>query len=292
VQEPGAQRKPPPSMKLQEVLSSSPSDAFFEHLLHSYIASGVSGVQPKVLVPVANRVTLPQPTLIVKAAGATPFLTQNEFLCMDAAKRAGLTVPECHLSADGGLFVMKRFDRPEGALPLGFEDMVVVMGKRAAAKYEGSYENIAKAVRIYCGENTSESLHRLFGYVAISVMVRNGDAHLKNFGLVYEHPHQQTSVRLAPLYDVVTTAAYPALPGTRILDKTLALKLGRDRRYPARDALLRFGREVCLVQRPEQVIERIAQGMREAWQEHQGLFSAEMAQRIRAQWDEGLATVG
>jgi serine/threonine-protein kinase HipA len=37
-------------------------------------------------------------------------------------------------------------------------------------------------------------------------MVRNGDAHLKNFGVLYDYPG--ALVRLAPVYDIVTTTAY------------------------------------------------------------------------------------
>ncbi|RYF17831.1 MAG: type II toxin-antitoxin system HipA family toxin [Comamonadaceae bacterium] len=291
--EPGAASAAQPAMSLDEILRSTPSDKLFDHLLRTYIASGVSGIQPKVLVPEASRITVPQPTLIVKASGATPFLTQNEFVCMEAGRKAGIRVPEFSLSSDGGLFVTKRFDRVQdgdGLRSLGFEDMVVVMGKTTARKYEGSYENIAKAIRLYGGTNAGESLHRLFEYLALSVMVRNGDAHLKNFGVLYEYPARSESVTLAPLYDVVTTTAYDVAPGAAIADKTLALKLGTDRRFPRRDALLRFGREVCHVSRPDRVVERIAEGMRAAWREHQGLFTSHFAARMHAEWEEGLRT--
>jgi serine/threonine protein kinase HipA of HipAB toxin-antitoxin module len=42
---------------------------------------------------------------------------------------------------------------------------------------------------------TDSDLRRLFEYVAFTVMVRNGDGHLKNFGLLYEHPGERRSVR-------------------------------------------------------------------------------------------------
>jgi serine/threonine-protein kinase HipA len=105
--------------------------------------------------------------LIVKSGGPQyPDLAVNEFLCMSAARHAGLAVPEFWLSNDRQLFVMKRFDlTPDGAR-LGFEDMTVLMGKPADAygryKYEGSYENIARALHLYCGAETPQSLNRLF----------------------------------------------------------------------------------------------------------------------------------
>jgi serine/threonine-protein kinase HipA len=274
-----------PGMTLDELLKAKPSDKLFEYLLNTYLASGISGVQPKVLVP--DRVTMPQPNLIVKAQGTTPFLTQNEFICMEAAKRAGLEVPEFWLSDDGGLFIMKRFDRTVDGAALGFEDMAVLMGKRTQDKYQGRYENIAKVISAYCGENTSESLLRYFEYVVLSVMVGNGDAHLKNFGITYQHPSANDTVRLSPLYDVVSTTVYPSIPGTSIVDRTLALRLGRDRRYPSRDTLLRFGKEVCHVMKPEAAIARIAEGMHKAWQDHSGLLSQEFAAQMKQQWEQG-----
>jgi len=48
----------------------------------------------------------------------------------------------------------------------------------------------------------------LFRRIVLCWMLRNGDAHLKNFGLLYS---SAADVRLAPLYDVVTTTAYAAL---------------------------------------------------------------------------------
>lgn len=105
---------------------------------------------------------------------------------------------------------MERFDLVE-VTQLGFEDMAVLMGKtdRHDEKYQSSYEALAKAVTLYCGdEHRMDSLRRLFDYVGLSVMVRNGDAHLKNFGVLYDHPAARTTARLAPLYDVVTTSAY------------------------------------------------------------------------------------
>ena len=283
---------------LKDLLSSGHSEDLFRDLLDAYAAtSGVSGVQPKVLVPMAERMTVPQSELIVKSAGTYEFLTQNEFLCMDAARRAKIDVPGFHLSADGGLFIMERFDRvarPSAAgeaanlHSLGFEDMVVVMNKRPSGKYEGSYENIAKAIRIYCPVTASESLRALFEYLVLSIMVRNGDAHLKNFGLLYDTPSQGDTVRLAPLYDVVTTAAYDFLPGSGVTDNTMALKLGGDRRYPSRETLIRFGKEKCLVADAEKVIDRVAQAVEDSWKANRSMLGDSFAQKVRKAWDDGL----
>lgn len=63
-------------------------------------------------------------------------------------------------------------------------------------------------------------------------MVRNGDAHLKNFGLLYEDPFSVTRPVLAPVFDVVTTTVYPhtSQRGATLVDRTLALKLAKEKR--------------------------------------------------------------
>ncbi len=117
-----------------------------------------------------------------------------------------------------------------------------------------------------------KELQRFFEYVAFAVMVRNGDGHLKNFGLLYEHPAAVDSIRLAPLYDVVTTSVYGSTSlrtGITKYDRTLALNLAKSKNYPDRATLLDFGARVCAVTHPERVLERIADAMTAALSEHQ-----------------------
>ncbi len=299
---------------LKTLLRSGASEELFEFLVDVYLRSGISGFQPKIMLPdadalddadirefgdtshpIAEKVTAITPDLIVKAAGEDyPDLAQNEFLCMDAAKIAGIEVPDFWLSEDGSLFVMRRFDlHGPDKWQLGFEDMATMTLRSADRKYEGSYEQLAKLIGLYCGENRIESLARLFEYVALSVAVRNGDAHLKNFGLVYAHP-QSGAPRLSPLYDVVTTSVYPIRDpqsGRTLTDRTMALKLNKARTYPTRKELVEFGRNVCLVQRPEDVLERIGSAMRQSLNTHRDRIVPELFGKISEEWDNGLMSI-
>lgn len=299
--EPGAEwQDAPASIGLKQLLREASSHDLFAFLIDTYFQSGISGVQPKVMMPDADktdsgRLTIVQPDLIVKAAGMEyESLTQNEFLCMDAARRAGLTVPDFWLSDDGALFVMHRFDlAPER---LGFEDLSVLMGKprdkQGHYKYTESYEAIARVIAHYSGTQAPTNLQAFFQYLTLSVMVRNGDAHLKNFGMLYAHPHAAER-RLAPLYDVVTTSVYPHVnlrTGETRYDRTMALKFfsgAKHRNYPSREDLLRFGATVCLVRKPEQVIDRIASAMSDAWQAHRNRLQGQFATAFAAEWDAG-----
>ncbi|MFX6420794.1 HipA domain-containing protein, partial [Acinetobacter baumannii] len=79
-------------------------------------------------------------------------------------------------------------------------------------------------VRLFCAsEQVQASLAQLFAMVSLSCIVGNGDAHLKNFGLLYSDPTQRDA-RLAPAYDIVNTTAY-------IPEDVLALELAGNKSF-------------------------------------------------------------
>ncbi|CAG9220697.1 Serine/threonine-protein kinase HipA [Paraburkholderia tropica] len=261
--------------QLDELLSS-PSGRLFERLIDRYaLGSGISGVQPKALVPLASEspaqkpplehTTLPLKTVIVKAEGEDfPGLARNEFFCMSVAQEAGLETPDFWLSSDGRLFVMSRFDRLPDGTPLGFEDMSVLTGK---AKYEGSYEMIAKAVDIYTrGEPLQQ--RRLFERVALSCLLRDGDAHMKNIGILYADP--TGARRLAPVFDVVCTDVYPDLDGR------IALNLHKSKTFPVPAELVAYAKRLGL--RATEA-ERIMTRLREAYTRVADRFEADARYR-------------
>lgn len=197
------------SESLEELLTYPDTVELFHDLLNRYsLRSGVSGVQPKVLLLAEERGTATVGQFIVKSWGSEfPQLAANEFFCMTAAKRAGLPVPEFHLAENGGLFVMKRFDVDDAGNPLGFEDMCVLQALGADRKYQSTYERIARSIGDFISPEWKQSAReQFFATLALSIMVRNGDAHLKNFGVLYKAPGEP--VRFAPTYDIVTTTAY------------------------------------------------------------------------------------
>lgn len=192
-------------------LVQSSNTALFEELVERYaLRSGVSGVQPKVLVPArgAEHATLKTSGFIVKSWGDDyPQLAANEYFCMSVARLAGLPVPDFELSLDGRLFIMKRFDRSTESTWLGFEDACVLQGVGPNQKYTGSYERLAKTLDTFvCVAARPNARRQLFLSLLVSWAVRNGDAHLKNFGIVYEEPFGDR--RLAPAYDIVSTTPY------------------------------------------------------------------------------------
>jgi serine/threonine-protein kinase HipA len=296
---------PPPAPPVpRETLMRSAASKVFEQLVDAYLGQsiGVAGVQPKLMLP--SRASIPVPDLIVKTAGADfPGLAANEYLCLSAAKAAGLQVPVFALNDDASMLLIDRFDLKDNSQRLGFEDIAALMGLRvhdrlSNRKYQGSYEDVAEVVRLMGGRHVKDNLARLYEQIVLSVMVRNGDAHLKNFGLLYDNPAHPW---LSPLFDVVTTTIYriERPGGFQDVDRTMALKLrrgkhGAGRAYPTTEELVAFGHECCGVREPMEVIHRIAEGMRDT------LVAAASDQRIcrelwalmREQWFIGVVHAG
>lgn len=264
--------------------------ALFRELVDAWLStgSGLSGVQPKILV--AERATLPIPNLLVKTAGDDyPHLAANEFLCLEAARRAGIETPAHDLSDDGSLLVLDRFDL-RGSGRLGFEDLAALLDLRVGGalsdrKYKGSYEAVARLLTLFCTA-PSEALAGFFDQLALSVLVQNGDAHLKNFGVLYDG----SRCWLSPLFDVVTTTLYSyERAGLWVTDQTMALKLNGTRRYPLHDELVAFGRAHCGVDEPARRLEAIRDAMADTLRAAASDERVPRAflKRLRAVWDGG-----
>ncbi len=194
---------------LEELLTYPDTKELFHELLSRYaLRSGVSGVQPKVLLDATERRTLTSSGYIVKTWDSDyPQLAANEYFCMTAAKKAGLPVPEFRLSDNGGLFIMRRFDQTPDDKSLGFEDMCSLQALGTAQKYRGTYERVAKSLKEYVsGEFLFAARQQFFATLVLSSMVKNGDAHLKNFAVLY--PSLTGPIKMAPVFDIVTTTAY------------------------------------------------------------------------------------
>ncbi len=298
----------PASVPLEDLLHGGQSDSLFEELVNAYLGVGtaLSGVQPKVMVPVVDKAIIATTNVIVKTEGARyPGLCANEWMCLTAARCAGLPVPNFDLSDDAKLLVIDRFDITPTGQRMGFEDIAAVMQLRVRdrlsnRKYIGSYEDVAVALRLVCTDATA-ALRQFFDYLTLSVLLRNGDAHLKNFGVLYHEalPGASPTVWLSPLYDQVTTTlyTYERPGGIETVDHTMALKLRRGQRsgdrsgartYPLRADLERFGRDVCGVQNPAAVIERVSDGMAQALQlaQSRASISRPLREKMQSIWDD------
>lgn len=256
-----------PLQSVHELIAYNGTEDLLRDLLERFSGvSGVSGVQPKVLIknqdepkPGADKagVTVKGATHIVKGwdANEFPHLAANEFFCMSVARRAGLQVPEVTLSENNRLLVVERFDLTADGQYLGFEDFCSLNGVGTEEKYDSSYEKLAKRIRDFVSpEYRAEALEAFFRSLAVSCVVRNGDAHLKNFGVLYEAANKP--VKFAPAFDIVTTTPY-------IKGDSLALTFEGSKNFPKAKQLYNFAKLQCNLQpaRTAVILEEVAEAV-------------------------------
>jgi len=265
---------------------SHDSDLFKKLLDRFLFQSAVSGIQPKVLATLTDKASLSIHDYIIKSWGeAYPRLSENEFFCLKAAQRAGLITPEFSLSNNKKLLIIKRFDLDQNNnRHLGFEEVGVLQGKRSNKKYLGSYEQIIKTIATFTSNaHRQQSIKDAYKSILLSFILRNGDAHLKNFGILYNY--EQNERYLAPAYDIVNTTAY--LP-----QDTPALTLFGKKLWWGKKHLIQFGTEQCQLfqKEAEEIYQQCLTAMLETKTEMIGYIKKnpeykDIGNRIVASWE-------
>jgi serine/threonine-protein kinase HipA len=148
----GAVPSEPAEEDLQKLITYRGTHDLFEDLLTRYAtSSGVSGMQPKVLVRAkgTGRVTHRGATHIVKSFDRAehPELAFNEYFAMSAVRSAGVPTANVALSENRRLLLVDRFDLREDGSYTGVEDFCVLSGMRAHCRYDGAYEGVARTIR-------------------------------------------------------------------------------------------------------------------------------------------------
>ena len=150
---------------------------------------------------------------------------ENEVFCMRLAERIGLPAPNVSKGSAGDIdyFLIERYDQlksKDGMITrLHQEDFCQALSVPPELKYEDEGgPGIADAQKLIAEHTRRPAADRLnfLRMVIFHYLVGNADAHAKNYALLYS----QETPDLAPLYDVVCTAAYPRLA------KKLAMKIG------------------------------------------------------------------
>ncbi len=210
-------------IELDDILKSHTQNLFEELMERFAIKSGISGVQPKLLLKAHNKTTMKFEHYIIKSWEETyPNLALNEYFCMRAIVNANLPTPDFYVSDDLKMFVMKRFDVQSDNSYLGFEDMCVLTARGTEEKYNGSYEECARAIKEYVSPLfRKNALMTFFKAIIMNHLLQNGDGHLKNYGILYKTDF--TDSQLAPIYDVITTTMYIKndIPALRMQDGKL-----------------------------------------------------------------------
>lgn len=233
--------------ELSTILSSDDEGLFDQLLKRFALRSGVAGVQPKMLLEASDKSTVNLDSFVVKAWGNEfPHLACNEYVCLMLCKNAGLTVPDFYISDNAKLFISKRFDIGKDGEALGFEDFCVLQAKSTKQKYDASLESCANTISQFVSPPlVSQALADFFKLTVINVLIKNGDAHLKNCGIIYDdlEDYKQGTLpnksrQLAPIFDVVSTVVY-------IKGDSMALTLSGSKRWPKWKVLEQFAISHC-----------------------------------------------
>jgi serine/threonine-protein kinase HipA len=209
----------------------------------------LSGIQIKAPMSLTADGTLvpaiDQPfTHILKPAGTAGFeaLPIVEWLCLELGRAAGFGAPDAALipMPDGmaPALLVERFDirrGPDDKRRLALEDFCSILDLPTSAKYDGTIERMARGLRPLSTDPAAD-LDILFRRAVFAWLIADGDMHLKNVAMLKTAEagaKSFTTVRLAPLYDAVTTRVFPGLGVDR-----MALKLnGKDDRLTRQDFL-------------------------------------------------------
>jgi serine/threonine-protein kinase HipA len=192
----------------------------------------LAGAQSKVpVVLVDGAVALPapgQPTTHILKPPISRFAatTENEAFVMRLAAAIGLDVApvEARIVQDRTFLLVQRYDRVIGddgfVCRIHQEDFCQALGMPPETKYasEGgpTFKECFALLRRVAARPAVDVL-KLLDAVIFNVIAGNADAHGKNFSILYD----TEGPRLAPLYDLLATVAYPDL------SPKFAMKIGR-----------------------------------------------------------------
>ncbi|HIJ95948.1 MAG TPA: type II toxin-antitoxin system HipA family toxin [Desulfuromonadales bacterium] len=202
----------------------------------------------------------------------------NETFCMTLAARVGLPVPTAQVVIIGGrqVFMVERYDRIWTAsgeiLRLHQEDFCQSLGIPPELKYEKEggpgFGNCFKLVEEWSSEPLLDTGF-LLNWAIYNFITGNADAHGKNISFLY----RDGLVRLAPFYDLISTAVY------KRLDSRFAMKMGgqRDPRYLPQDTLVGFAAEIGIDKRIVKstfvkMMDNIAAQSTQLFSEYRGTF--------------------
>ena len=225
--------RPLPGEKLAEILRLLPRRPLMAG--EDGIRLSLAGAQDKLAVHVAgDQISIPlggAPSTHILKPAIERFegIVFNEAFCMKLAHALGLHTAKAEVGKveDINYLLIQRYDRialrdaPDGPEYLEREhqeDFCQALGISPDNKYQNEGGPSLKQCFTLLRELSSApviDLQRLLDAVIFNFMVGNHDAHGKNFSLLYGR-----ETRLAPLYDVLSTAYYPELA------KKMAMKIG------------------------------------------------------------------
>jgi serine/threonine-protein kinase HipA len=210
-----------------------------------FLKYSLAGVQLKFSVRLENQKGLTIPARgragdwIVKLPDGRPNydgVPEAELGCLELARRVGIEVTETKLVSasdisgvpgwvteiPGKSFAIKRYDRFGDDGRVHAEELAQVLniptGNEKYKYRRANFETVASTIAALCGP---EAVGAVIERITLNVLVGNGDAHLKNWSIIYPDGRLPA---LSPLYDVLPTVLY-------IPEDDLGLKLNGTKNF-------------------------------------------------------------
>ena len=165
----------------------------------------------KILLPLRGT---PSTHIIKPEIERFPGSVQNEYFCMELSRRCGFDTAECSIVNLRGIdyYVTRRYDRAESGgivRRLHQEDFCQLLKCRPEIKYQDQGgPSVVECVRLLRDMHLPGSdVMSFVDRVVFNFIIGNGDAHGKNFSVVYRDGRP----RLAPQYDLICTTVYPQI---------------------------------------------------------------------------------
>lgn len=295
---PGAKLdQPAEPIEVPALLKGDNSEEAFAELVRQHATSGVSGVVPKFLDAQDERMALgpnQKATLLTRrhiikgSSHLLPFAALNEHLCMQIAAKVG-PAARTEVSQDGQALVVHRFDVDEHGQPhWGMEDFCALLGLRPAAKYDTTWERIARAVRDHVpGALRTNTFRQLTTTLLLTYALRNADCHSKNVALLYT---SRADAHLAPMYDMLTTSVYAGYQRNPPAISFMGKKTWTPGKSLQKFIASTFGvspkEQLEIVEAIGQAISEVAPMVRVAMEEHPGF--RDIGKRMLLAWEEGI----
>lgn len=170
---------------------------------------GRDGVRIIAKLPVVGQPHMPllESTALALARAAGVQACKAELAPIEAIDSLqGYTLPR-----ESDFLAVTRFDR-KGAEHLHFEDFAQILGVDPGQKYTLSYLDMARLMMGQPGMGEA-AVHELLRRLVVNELLGNPDAHLKNFGVLYEKTSGAWQATLAPAFDIVPYAVSQGIDG-------------------------------------------------------------------------------
>lgn len=205
----------------------------------------------------------------------TPDVNMVKLDAIDLAGLKGISVPQWETWA----YAVKRYDRTATGR-VHAEDFAQIFNVYADQEYTATnYDTVGRLI-FDLFPNRFEQLEEFIRRLVVNILIGNGDAHLKNWSVIYK---DKITPQLSPAYDLVSTIH-------TVPNDSLALNLGGEKRFESLDET-HFDRLARRMEAPPkfvlEIVKETVATARKAWPEiiRDGALPANMRDHLYRHWD-------